>query len=130
MFWFLKMLVPESCRANLFRVSLPRVVLSSAQITFAAPRWSTSTVKKSSRSRSPSQASPAVQTWPRWFGWSEICELLKSAPGFVALLECAKKTFHTEGFCLQPASESGSQSDGLPLESTAETFEFSPVSAW
>src|SRR5205823_10346718 len=65
---FLNTLTPESWRENLLRVSLPRVVLSSAQTTLAAPRWSMSTVKKSSRSRSPEHERPAVQIPPKWFG--------------------------------------------------------------
>src|SRR5919202_6731761 len=107
--WFLNTLTPESWRENLFRVSLPREVLSSAQTTFAAPRWSTSTVKKSSRSRSPEHASPAVQIWPRWFGWSEICTDLKFEPVLSAFSDWAKKTFQTDGL------------------SSAGTFELIPV---
>src|ERR687888_901805 len=85
--WFLNTLTPESWRENLFRVSLPRVVLSSAQTTLAAPRWSMSTVKKSSRSRSPEHARPAVQMPPRWFGWSLIWTLLKSLLPFSAFVD-------------------------------------------
>src|SRR5437762_6384789 len=95
--WFLNTLVPESWRENLFRVSLPREVLSSAHTTFAAPRWSMSTVKKSSRSRSPEHASPAVQIPPRWFGWSLIWTLLKFEPELSAFSDCAKSVFHTIG---------------------------------
>src|SRR5438477_10033372 len=95
--WFLKTLTPESWRENLFRVSLPREVLSSAQTTFAAPRWSMSTVKKSSRSRSPEQESPAVQIPPRWLGWSLIWTLLKFEPVFSAFIDWPKKTFQTIG---------------------------------
>src|SRR5207244_11178057 len=51
--WFLNTLGPESWRENLLRVSLPRVVLSSAQATLGAPSWSMSTVKKWRRARSP-----------------------------------------------------------------------------
>src|ERR671933_2000927 len=111
--WFLNTLAPESWRANLLRVSLPRLVLSSAQTTFAAPRWSTSTVKKSSRSRSPEQARPAVQIPPRWFGWSLIWTLLKFEPVFSAFSDCAKYTFQTIA---------------LPL-SSKPTFEFRPLFA-
>src|SRR5919198_381262 len=105
--WFLKTLTPESCRENLFRVSLPRVVLSSAQTTLAAPRWSMSTVKKSSRSRSPEHARPAVQMPPRWFGWSLIWTLLKFEPVFSALSDWAKYTFQTIGlpFASKPTLE-------------------------
>src|ERR671933_1652958 len=88
--WFFNTLTPDNWRENLLRVSLPRDVLSSAQTTFAAPRWSISTVKKSSRSRSPEQARPAVQIWPRWFGWSEICTDLKLEPVLRAFVDCAK----------------------------------------
>src|SRR5919205_2932853 len=95
--WFLNTLTPESCRENLFRVSLPRDVLSSAQTTLAAPWWSMSTVKKSSRSRSPEHASPAVQMPPRWFGWSLIWTLLKLEPVLSALTDWAKYTFQTIG---------------------------------
>src|ERR671934_2838631 len=109
--WFLNTLTPESWRENLLRVSLPRVVLSSAQTTLAAPRWSMSTVKKSSRSRSPEQARPAVQIPPRWFGWSLIWTLLKFEPVFNALIDWAKYVFQTIGF---------------PLVSKP-TFEFSPL---
>src|SRR5436309_13205527 len=113
MVWFLNRLTPESWRENLFRVSLPREVLSSAQTTFAAPRWSMSTVKKSSRSRSPEHESPAVQMPPRWFGWSEIWTLLKFEPVLSAFSDWAKYTFHTIV---------------LPLESKP-TLEFTPLVA-
>src|SRR5919205_3255942 len=95
--WFLKTLTPESWRENLFRVSLPRDVSSSAQTTFAAPRWSTSTVKKSSRSRSPEHARPAVQIPPRGFGWSLIWTLLKFEPVLSAFSDWAKYVFQTIG---------------------------------
>src|SRR5213078_1371659 len=95
--WFLNTLGPESWRENLLRVSLPREVLSSAQTTLAAPRWSMSTVKKSSRSRSPEQESPAVQMPPRWFGWSLIWTLLKFEPELRAFSDWAKYVFHTIG---------------------------------
>src|SRR5205807_3019871 len=88
MFWFLNTLTPESWRENLLRVSLPRVVLSSAQTTLAAPRWSISTVKKSSRSRSPEHERPAVQIPPKWFGWSLIWTLLKFEPPLSAFCDC------------------------------------------
>ena len=77
--WFLYTLLPEICRANLFRVS-ERELLSSAQATFAAPRWSTSTVRKSSRLRSASPPRPPVLTEPMWIGWSVIWTDLKFEP--------------------------------------------------
>src|SRR5918911_2888680 len=75
MFWPLKMLAPESCREKNCRVSW-RELLSSAHVVYAAPVWSTSIVRKSSRSRFAcgleSQLSPPVQMPPVWIGWSEI----------------------------------------------------------
>ena len=66
MFWLLNTEFPDNCRENRLMVLLLRL-LSSAQLMLAAPRWSISTVKKSSRSRLPpvEQPRPAVQTCPR-----------------------------------------------------------------
>src|SRR4051794_40069207 len=114
---------PLSWRENRLRVKL-RLLLSSAQTTFAAPRWSTSTVKKSSRLRLPSHAVPLVQIWPMWFGRSEICTLRKSGPGFRAFCDCAKYTFQTDGFGLQPGSPSV---HSFPFASTKPAFGLRPV---
>src|SRR5919202_1779800 len=130
---FLYTLFPETWCAYLLRVSVVRVVLSSDQIAFAAPRWSMSTVMKSSRSRSPEQARPAVQIWPMWFGWSVICTFLKFEPVLSAFCDCPKYVFQTDGFGLPVPLQSASvllMSQALPLLSTKATFEFRPVVDW
>src|SRR5436309_1142493 len=123
------MLLPESWRENLLRVSVVVVVLSSAQMTLAAPRWSTSTVKKSRRSRSPEQARPAVQIWPMWLGWSVIWTLLKLEPVLRAWLFWPKMTFQTEGLGLELVQVASGTlgSQGLPLASTSAMLGLRPV---
>src|SRR5918911_124925 len=118
MFWPLKMLAPESCREKNCRVSC-RESLSSAQVVYAARVWSTSMVRKSSRSRFCSaelwQAMPAVQIPPVWIGWSEICTSLKFAPGLSAFCDCPKYVFQTVLFGWQPVWLDGSHE--LPFAS-------------
>src|SRR3954468_5117696 len=117
MFWPLKMLLPDSCREKNCLVSW-RELLSSAQVVYAAPVWSTSIVRKSSRSRFCSgdepHSVPPVHTPPVWIGWSEICTSLKFAPGLRAFCDCPKYVFQTVVFGLQPASPS---LHGLPFAS-------------
>jgi hypothetical protein len=86
---FLKALLPESWRLNLIAVWL-NSLLSSAQTTFAAPRWSMSIVKKSPSVRPLSQPRPERQIGPMWFGWSEICTDLKFGPVLSAFWDCEK----------------------------------------
>src|SRR5579859_461248 len=130
MFWVPKMLAPESWREKNCRVSW-KELLSSAQVTWAAPRWSTSTVKKSARSRLADcellQEMPPVQTPPMWIGWGEIWTDLKLAPLLRAFWDWTKYVFHLVVFGVQPDWLLGSHA--APLESVPATFGLSPVSA-
>ena len=58
-----------------------RLLLSSAHTTCAAPRWSTSTVKKSSRLRLPEQLVPLATTT----GWNFRAERIGNPNTIVAL---------------------------------------------